>query len=106
MKHLLIILISILLLSSFLISCEKKEGTLYRWGKYPPYVWKEFGDKETQLKYIGEVNNGKPNGLGIMTTIEGDKYVGRFPQRTPNMRNIILLTDIVSAYTDTEGVCG
>jgi len=27
--------------------------------------------------------------------------VGRFPQRTPNMRNIILLTDIVSAYTET-----
>jgi len=25
----------------------------------------------------------------------------RFPQRTPNMRNIIFLTDIVSAYTET-----
>ena len=29
------------------------------------------------------------------------KEGGRFPQRTPNMRNIILLTDIVSAYTET-----
>jgi len=29
------------------------------------------------------------------------KNMGRFPQRTPNMRNIIFLTDIVSAYTDT-----
>ena len=29
------------------------------------------------------------------------KKEGRFPQRTPNMRNIILLTDIVSAYTET-----
>ena len=28
------------------------------------------------------------------------KEVGRFPQRTQNMRNIILLTDIVSAYTE------
>ena len=29
------------------------------------------------------------------------KNVWRIPQRTPNMRNIIFLTDIVSAYTDT-----
>ena len=29
------------------------------------------------------------------------KNVGRFPQRTPNMRNIIFFTDIVSAYTET-----
>tara|TARA_B110000881_G_scaffold70089_1_gene60693 strand:+ start:51 stop:338 length:288 start_codon:yes stop_codon:yes gene_type:complete len=28
------------------------------------------------------------------------KKWGSFPQRTPNMRNIILLTDIVSAYTE------
>ena len=29
------------------------------------------------------------------------KNIGRFTQRTPNIRNIILLTDIVSAYTET-----
>ena len=29
------------------------------------------------------------------------KNRGRFPQRTPNMRNIIFLTDIVSASTET-----
>ena len=28
------------------------------------------------------------------------KKVGRFPQRTPNMRNIIFLTEIVSAFTE------
>jgi len=42
---------------------------------------------------------GEPNiyhDLGVFY-----KEVGRFPQRTPNMRNIILLTDIVSAYTET-----
>ena len=55
---------------------------------------------------------GEPNlyhDLGVFY-----KEVGRVPQRTPNVRNIILLTDIVSAYTETlrkylnntEGVCG
>ena len=42
---------------------------------------------------------GEPNiyhDLGVFY-----KEVGRFPQRTPNLRNIILLTDIVSAYTET-----
>ena len=29
------------------------------------------------------------------------KEVGRVPQRTTNMLNIILLTEIVSAYTET-----
>ena len=77
MKHLLIILISFLLLSSFLTSCEKKEETLYVWGEYP-FEWREFGEKETHPKYIGEVENGVPNGKGIYTTPNGSKYVGDF----------------------------
>ena len=76
MKHLLLIIFSLLLLSSFLTSCEKKEGTLYRWGKYPPYVWKGFGDKETHPKYTGDVKNGKPDGLGYFIWSYGEKYIG------------------------------
>ena len=55
MKHLLIILISILLLSSFITSCDKKEETLYRWDTTSGVVWKGFGDKETHPTYEGEV---------------------------------------------------
>jgi len=66
MKHLLILLISILLLSSFLTSCEKKEGTLYRWETSSGVVWKGYGDKEFQDYYVGEWKDGKPNGLGVM----------------------------------------
>ena len=76
MKHLLIILISILLLSSFLTSCDKKEETLYRWGEYPEIVW--IGDKETLPKYEGDVENGKPNGVGILIFPSGSKYVGEW----------------------------
>ena len=42
MKHLLIILISILLLSSPVIGDNHKGETLYMWGKYPDYVWKKI----------------------------------------------------------------
>ena len=59
MKHLLIIL-SFLLLSSPVIGDSHKGETLYGWGYTLPYVWKGFGDKETNPKYEGDVENGVP----------------------------------------------
>ena len=62
-----------------------KGVTLYEWETSSGYVWKYFGDKETKIKYEGEVENGVPNGLGIMIFPKGiwkdhrgykDKYVG------------------------------
>ena len=83
MKNLLILLISILLLSSFLTSCEKKEGTLYVWyegdwvfGEDRDYKWMGSGDKDTHPKYQGQVKDGKPNGLGVIFYPEGSKYEG------------------------------
>ena len=78
MKHLLIILISILLLSSPVIGDNHKGETLYLL-KNPSgdgYIWKGFGDKETQPKYQGNVKDEIPNGLGILIFPNGDKYVG------------------------------
>ena len=73
MKHLLI-LISFLLLSSFLTSCDKKEETLYRWKTSSGYEWKEIGDKDNNPQYKGEVKreyiifgDGFPEGLGSLT---------------------------------------
>ena len=53
-------------------------GTLYRWGEVPDILWKEFGDKETQPVYKGDVKDGKPNGIGILTYSVGSKYVGEW----------------------------
>ena len=78
MKHLLILLISILLLSSPLFGDNHKGETLYGWGNTLPYVWKGFGDKETHLVYKGDVENGKPNGQGTHTYSNGKKYVGEW----------------------------
>jgi len=75
-RHILIILISILLLSSPVIGDNHKGETLYGWGNTLPYVWKGVGDKETQPKYQGQVKDGKPNGLGVLISTNGWKYFG------------------------------
>ena len=77
MKHILII-ISFLLLSSPVIGNNHKGETLYAWGEYIPFVWKEFGDKETHPKYTGDVKNGKPDGQGTETFPDGSKYIGEW----------------------------
>ena len=77
MKHLLLIL-SIPLLSSPLIGDNHKGETLYRWDTSSGYVWKEFGEKDTNPKYKGDVENGKPNGFGFLIFTNGDKYVGEW----------------------------
>ena len=79
MKHLLIILIiliSFLLLSSRVFGDNHKGETLYGWGEYPDYVWKEVGEKDTHSVYKGDVRDGKPYGLGVMTYKDGRKYEG------------------------------
>ena len=62
MKHLLII--SIFLLSSPLLGQET--GVLYQWETSSDCVWKSFGDDNLHAKYVGEIKNGKPDGLGVM----------------------------------------
>ena len=80
MKHLLLILISFLLLSSPVIGDSHKGETLYRWDNPSGdgYLWKVFGDKETHSLYKGDVKNGKPNGVGILIYSFGGKYVGEW----------------------------
>ena len=77
MKHILIILISILLLSSPVIGDNHKGETLYGWGEHPEIVWR-IPDKGTPPKYEGELENGKPNGVGILIFPSGEKYVGEW----------------------------
>ena len=75
MKYLLIIT-SILLLSNPVIGNKQKGETLYVLGDYPDWKWVEFGDKRTQPKYQGQEKDGKPNGLGVLISTNGWKYLG------------------------------
>jgi hypothetical protein len=73
MKHLLIILISILLLSSPVIGEET--GVLYLYETSSGFVLKSFGDDKIQPKYKGGITNGEPNGFGVLTYPYGEKSV-------------------------------
>ena len=72
MKHLLI-LFSILLLSSPVIGDNHKGEVLYKWETATGIQWREFGDKDIQAKYKGDVENGKPYGLGLIRFPNGAK---------------------------------
>ena len=73
---LLLILLSILLLSSSVIGNSHKGETLYVLGEYPDWKWVEFGDKNSQPEYQGQVKDGIPNGLGVLISNNGWKYFG------------------------------
>jgi hypothetical protein len=93
MKHSLIILISILLLSSPVIGNSHKGETLYQWGECCDFVWKGFGDKDTHPKYKGDVKNGKPNGLGIIIYPIGSKFVGSWKDGSYNGQGTFTYSD-------------
>ena len=69
MKHLLIILISILL-SSFLVSCEEKIGK----GRFTT---------PDGSKYVGEFKDGERNGQGTGILPDGTKFVGEHKDDRP-----------------------
>ena len=77
MKHLFIIL-SILLLSSPLFSQPTGEHTLFLWKTSSGIQWREFGEKDIHPQYKGDVDNGIPNGLGIIINTNKEKYVGEW----------------------------
>ena len=70
----LIIFFAILLFSSPAIGEET--GVLYLYESYSGYVWKKFGDEETNPKYKGVVLDGKPHGIGSLIFPKGGKYEG------------------------------
>jgi len=85
-KHLLLILISFLLLSSPVIGNSHKGETLYRWGESGNYKWMKLGDKETHSVYQGQVKDGKPNGLGFLIYPDGGRYIGSWKKGERNGR--------------------
>ena len=46
--------------------------------------WFEDGDEENDGKYVGKIENGKPNGTGSITFPDGRKHVGEFKDGKQN----------------------
>ena len=77
MKNNKIRILFIFLFFPHLGNCFEGE-LLYKWETSSGIEWKGFGDIESQSLFKGDVDNGKPNGLGILTTPKGEKYVGEW----------------------------
>jgi len=78
-RHILIIL-SFLLFSSPLFGQSKETGVLYQYKTSSGFVWKTFGKGEVQPKYKGEISNGTPEGLGVLSYpfTDGKRVVGEW----------------------------
>ena len=74
----ILIITSILLLTSPLFGDSHNGEILYGWETSSGVQLREFGDKDIHPQYKGDVENGKPNGLGIMTYPDGRIYVGEW----------------------------
>ena len=70
--------LTIILLTSPLFGGSHQPANLYRWETVSGIVWKGFGDKDINPQYLGEVDKGKPHGVGILRYTNGEKYVGEF----------------------------
>tara|TARA_B100000579_G_C22273039_1_gene594741 strand:- start:54 stop:395 length:342 start_codon:yes stop_codon:yes gene_type:complete len=75
LKQLLIIFF-FLLINLYVLGSNNKDITLYVLGEYPNWKWIKSIDEKNLSKYQGEIKNGKPNGLGILTSTNGWKYYG------------------------------
>jgi len=71
-KHILILL-SLLILTSPLVAQET--GVLYFKKVNGKFGWFENGNDKKDWKYIGEIKNRKPNGIGVLSSTFG-KYSG------------------------------
>ena len=81
----ILIHLTLLILSSILFSCIKKEETLYRWETSSGWDWKTTGNKNKNSQYKGEVKRKYIifgdyilEGSGSLIVPNGERYVGEF----------------------------
>ena len=93
MKQVLTILF-LLLISSPVFGDNHKGEILYKWKTSAGEAWMGFGDKDTHPNYNGQVENGEPNGLGVIYYPNGNMYIGEWKDGNRNGRG---------TYTFQEG---
>jgi len=61
----------------------KKKGVMFFINRNRIVGWYEDGDEEKDGKYVGEIENRKPNGQGTHTYSNGEIYVGKWKGGSP-----------------------
>ncbi len=57
---------------------KRQKGVLFFINRNRKLGWYEDGDEKKDGKYVGEIENMKPNGQGTHTYSNGKKYVGEW----------------------------
>ena len=57
---------------------NRRDGVLFFREEQGSLGWYETGDEAKDYKYVGEIENGKPNGWGIFTYPSGEMYEGEY----------------------------
>jgi len=52
----------------------KKKENIYKWKTDSGIQWREFGDKDIQAKYEGDVDNWDSHSLGLIRFSDGVKH--------------------------------
>ena len=62
---------------------KRQNGVLFFINRNRIVGWYEDGDEEKDGKYVGEIENRKPNGQGTHTYSNGEIYVGKWKGGSP-----------------------
>jgi len=93
MKHFLLITLALLFFVPIPFVHAEETGVLFRRKVYGKLGWYPEGDEKKNEKYLGKIENGKPNGKGTLTHPNGGIYVGGFKDRLTNGLGTLNLPD-------------
>jgi hypothetical protein len=62
---------------------KRQKGVLFFINRNRIVGWYEDGDEKKDGKYVGEIENRKPNGQGTHTYSNGEIYVGKWKDGSP-----------------------
>ena len=62
---------------------KRQKGVLFFINRDRIVGWYEDGDEKKDGKYVGEIENRKPNGQGTHTYSNGELYVGKWKGGSP-----------------------
>ena len=82
---------------------SEKAKILFGWKTSSGFLLREFGDKDIHPQYRGDVKNGKPNGMGIMSYPSGKRFLGEWKNGKRDGHGTIILPDgikYVGEYKD------
>ena len=75
------------------IIVKKLVGTLFTRKEKGEWIWFEKGVEDEGGKYKGEIENGRPNGMGSLIYRNGTRYVGEFKDGSWNGRGVFFFPD-------------